>query len=170
MTDWKNRIVGEDMVDPGQLLANPLNWRVHPKFQQEALAGILNQVGWVQRVIVNSNTGHVVDGHARVSLALKQHATEVPVVYVDLTEAEEQLVLATLDPIGAMAVGDKNILDALLANVETTDKALQSVLEKLQTNLDELNKEAPDAFQSFDDTTPTQHKCPMCGHEWNGKG
>ena len=67
---WKNRIVGSGEEAPDQLLANPANWRVHPKVQQQALAGILGQVGWVQQVLVNRRTGHVVDGHLRVALAI----------------------------------------------------------------------------------------------------
>lgn len=62
---WRNRIVGSGEEAPDQLLANPGNWRVHPKAQQQALAGILGQVGWVQQVLVNRRTGHVVD-HRRL--------------------------------------------------------------------------------------------------------
>ena len=61
--------MGSGEEAPDQLLANPSNWRVHPKAQQQALAGILGQVGWVQQVLVNRRTGHVVDGHLRVALA-----------------------------------------------------------------------------------------------------
>ena len=68
MTEWRNRITGHGQEAPDQLLANPRNWRVHPKAQQEALAAVLDQVGWVQDVIVNQRTGHVVDGHARIAL------------------------------------------------------------------------------------------------------
>jgi hypothetical protein len=57
---------------PDQLLANPRNWRIHPKAQQEALAAVLDQVGWVQDIIVNQRTGHVVDGHARIALAISK--------------------------------------------------------------------------------------------------
>ena len=39
MADWKNRIVGHGEESPEQLLANPKNWRTHPKEQREALAG-----------------------------------------------------------------------------------------------------------------------------------
>ncbi len=45
---WRNRIVGAGEEAPDQLLANPGNWRVHPKAQQDALAGALDEVGWVQ--------------------------------------------------------------------------------------------------------------------------
>src|SRR5690348_10145058 len=80
---WRNRIVGHGEEDPEQLLANPNNWRIHPKSQQDALKGVLSEVGWVQDVIVNKRTGFVVDGHARVALAISA-GERVPVVYVDL--------------------------------------------------------------------------------------
>ena len=85
---WKNRIVGHGEVDSEQLLANPKNWRIHPKNQRDALVGVLSEIGWVQDVIVNKQTGFVVVGHARVALAIKA-GERVPVVYVDLTEKEE---------------------------------------------------------------------------------
>jgi len=68
--NFKNRIVGEEHVAPDQLLANPMNFRRHPKAQVKALEGALDEIGWIQRVIVNKRTGHLIDGHARVELAL----------------------------------------------------------------------------------------------------
>jgi hypothetical protein len=38
-TSWRNRISGAGEEAPDQLLANPANWRIHPKAQQDALAG-----------------------------------------------------------------------------------------------------------------------------------
>jgi hypothetical protein len=103
-TTWQNRIVGHGLEKPDELLANPRNWRIHPKAQQDALGGLLDKVGWVQDVIVNQRTGHVVDGHLRVSLSISRQEPEIPVVYVDLSPEEEALVLASLDPLAAMAV------------------------------------------------------------------
>jgi hypothetical protein len=37
-TTWRNRIVGSGEEPPEQLLANPANWRIHPRGQQQALA------------------------------------------------------------------------------------------------------------------------------------
>jgi ParB-like chromosome segregation protein Spo0J len=109
---WRNRIVGTDEVAPDQLVANPANWRTHPGPQRDALRGSLATVGWVQQVMVNRRTGHVVDGHARVEEALSRSEPTVPVLYVDLDPEEEALVLATLDPIGAMATADTAKLGA----------------------------------------------------------
>ena len=130
---WKNRIVGEGDEAPDQLLANPKNARRHPQAQQQALADVLDEVGVVQRVIVNQRTGYVVDGHARIALALRQGQPTIPVVYVDLDEREEALILATLDPISAMATTDAAALDELLRDVHTGSAALQTMLDDLAT-------------------------------------
>lgn len=129
--EWRNRIVGyEAAVDPAQLRANPKNWRLHPKAQRDALRGTLSEVGWVDTVLVNTTTGHVVDGHARLEEALASGST-VPVIYAELTEAEEALVLATLDPITAMADTDQTKLGALVAEISVDDAGLRHLLGDL---------------------------------------
>lgn len=125
---WRNRIVGTGWEDPEQLLANPKNWRVHPKAQQDALGGVLSEVGWVQTVIVNQATGFVVDGHARIGLAISKRE-KVPVTYVDLDEREEAIILATLDPLSAMAGRDGDLFADLTADLTVDNEALQALLE-----------------------------------------
>ena len=121
---WRNRIVGSGTEAPDQLLANPKNWRIHPKRQQDALAGELEAIGWVQQVIVNQRTGFVIDGHLRVAMAISKQEPIVPVLYVDLEEEEEARVLAVLDPIAGMAVMDKEKMAALLAEVAVSNDLL----------------------------------------------
>jgi hypothetical protein len=129
--DIRSRIVGHGEEAPDQLLANPANWRIHPKAQQDAMKGILDQVGWVQSVIVNRTTGHLVDGHLRVSLALREDLPTIPVAYVELTPEEEALVLATLDPLAALAVTDKEKLAELLAEVSVKPQELGQMLDSM---------------------------------------
>jgi hypothetical protein len=138
---WRNRIVGHGEEAPDQLLANPKNWRIHPKGQQDALAGVLSDVGWVQPVLVNKQTGFVVDGHLRVQMAISHGDKAIPVTYVDLTEAEEAEILATFDPLGAMAAADKEQLDGLLREVQSGEAAVQQMLADLsaQYGLDRDN-------------------------------
>jgi hypothetical protein len=128
---WNIRIVGHGEEPPDQLLANPQNWRVHPQAQQQALAGVIDDVGFVRSVTVNRRTGHVVDGHLRVLAAIGVGQPTIPVEYVDLSEAEEQEVLATLDPIGALAGTDQDALAALIASVETEDARVAGILDSL---------------------------------------
>ena len=72
---------------------------------------------------MNQTTGFVVDGHARVAMAISR-GERVPVVYVELTEEEEALILATLDPLSAMAGTDKELLAGLIADLPEAYKGL----------------------------------------------
>ena len=139
---WESRIVGHGEAAPADLVGNPRNWRTHPKAQRDALAGVLDQVGWVQDVIVNKRTGYLVDGHARVAVAAQRGEASVPVVYVDLSEDEELLILATLDPLAAMAEADTDALADLLASVTSEDAALTSMLQELErkSSIDQMVK------------------------------
>src|SRR5688572_27383319 len=128
---WRKRIVGHADVPPADLVPNPRNWRSHPPEQQRALAGALGEVGWVAEVLVNRTTGNVVDGHLRIELALARDEPSVPVTYVELSEDEEQLVLASLDPLAAMATAEQEQLAALLAGLEPADDALRALLDDL---------------------------------------
>lgn len=127
----RNRIVGHGEEPPDQLLANPANFRVHGGDQMDALRGSLGELGWVKTVIVNQTTQHVIDGHARIQEAMRQGVETIPVTYVELTQEEERLALATLDPLAALAGQDDDALKALLAETETSDPALQEVLDGL---------------------------------------
>lgn len=128
---WKDRIVGTGSEAPDQLLANPRNWRIHPKAQQDALGSVLDRVGWVSSVLVNRTTGRLVDGHLRVELALSRGEPTVPVSYVELSEEEEALVLASLDPLAAMAGTDTDKLRALLDEVTIDSAELEAMLRSL---------------------------------------
>jgi DNA modification methylase len=148
---WRSRIVGTGEEPPDQLVANPRNWRTHPGNQRDALRGSLDTVGWVQQVMVNRTTGHVVDGHARVEEAISRDEPTVPVLYVELTEAEEALVLATLDPIGAMAESDSTRLTALLAEVGEHDAGLDDLLASLASEVPFVGLTDPDAVPELAD-------------------
>ena len=167
---WASRIVGHDRVDPSTLVANPLNFRIHPNAQREALAAALTEVGFVRSVTVNRTTGNLVDGHERVWQALKTEQAEIDVEYVELTQEEEHKVLATLDHIGGMAVIDDQLLGLLLSDVEAQDADFQKMLDGMAEDLDiPADPDAPMDFPAYDEGIETEHTCPKCGYEWSGK-
>jgi hypothetical protein len=129
---WKNRIVNSGEMAAGQFLAHELNARRHPAIQRDALRGSLDALGWVAPVIVSKRSGKILDGHARVEEALsRSEDAMVPYVEVDVSASEEKLILASYDPITGLAVYDREILDALLKEVNTDEAALQEMLSKL---------------------------------------
>ena len=127
--NYETRIVEHGAENPSTLIANPKNWRLHPPAQEAAMRDALDEIGWVQEVIVNKRTGRLVDGHMRVAMAVKKGAQTVPVSYVDLTEEEEEKVLATLDPLAAMASIDKEALANLKSGIDSDRAALSALLE-----------------------------------------
>ena len=116
MTMPRNRIRELRTVRAGDLKADPRNWRKHPKAQREALQAMLDRVGWADAVIARETPEGLVlvDGHLRADLDAN---AEVPVLVVDLDEAEAGQVLATLDPLAAMAEANTEALSKLLQEV-----------------------------------------------------
>ena len=131
MTVWKNRVTSLTMEVPEDLLANPANARRHPGVQRDALRGSLNELGWIAPVVVNDVTGHVIDGHARIEEAISEAIPVIPVAHVELSEHDERLALAVLDPITNLAEYDQERLDDLVASISTDDVALNDLLASL---------------------------------------
>jgi hypothetical protein len=131
LTTWDNRIVSRADVPPDQLLANPKNYRRHTTEQKNAFRGIVNEVGYIDPVLCKLD-GTVIDGHLRVEVALEDGIATVPVDYYDGTDAQADLVLASKDPLAAMAYHDEANLRALLADIgPQEDAAVQAMLDSI---------------------------------------
>ena len=118
-----------EYLDPAELAANPRNYRRHPKAQVDALKGALAQVGWAGALLFNERTGRLIDGHARREVT--PPGEKVPVLVGSWSEADEAVILATLDPLAAMALADAPALDALLKSLTVNDQALSEMLARL---------------------------------------
>ena len=167
---WKNRITENGTLPAKQYVAHELNARRHPAQQRAALVGSLNSVGWVAPVIISAKTGKMLDGHARVEEALLLDPESlVPFVKVNVTEQEERTILATFDPITALASYEKETLDALLREVETGDAALQELLADLakQEGLyQEVEPTAGDGGDDFNTEPVAQQTRVRAGDLW----
>ena len=127
----RDRIKELRRVKASELIPNPKNWRTHPIAQQDALKGVLAEVGFAGAVLareLDDGTLMLIDGHMRAEATTDQ---EIPVLILDVDEAESDKLLATFDPIAAMAESDPHALDALLRNVDTGSEALQKMLAEL---------------------------------------
>ena len=130
-TPWRSRITGSGTLKVSEVKPHELNFRIHPAGQSQALAASLDNVGWVQQVVVNTQTGNLIDGHLRVELARQRGECELPCLLVELSEDEERLVLASLDPIAAMAGADREKLQELLASIQSEDETVRGLLEAI---------------------------------------
>ncbi len=120
-----------EWVTPDSVAENPRNWRRHPDLQKEALGASLDECGWAGALLYNEASCRLIDGHARREQALRKGIPAVPVLVGSWTPAQEAKILATFDPIGALAETDAAQLDALLKDVETGNQALATLLARL---------------------------------------
>ena len=134
----RDRVKELRRVRAGELLPNERNWRKHPKAQQEALQGVLAEIGYAGALLAYETPSglKLIDGHLR---ATTTPDTEVPVLVLDVDDAEAAKLLATLDPLAAMAEADGNALDALLRDVQTGSQALADMLTNLAEEAGILN-------------------------------
>jgi len=126
----RDRIVELRRVRAGDLLADNRNWRRHPTAQRDALAGVLHEIGYAGALLARETPDglRLIDGHLRASMDPDQI---VPVLVLDLSEAEAGKLLATLDPLAAMATVDHDALAALLGTVSFDDQAINEMLAAL---------------------------------------
>lgn len=115
---FKNRIIGTENIDPRTLIPNPDNIKDHPEYQHKVMRNILEEVGWISTIIVNKNTGHIIDGHMRVEDAIAQGEKSVPVTYVDLDEETEKKALLLFDPVSGLAKQNTERLSRIVQSVQ----------------------------------------------------
>jgi hypothetical protein len=128
---FRDRIKELRRVPASQLKPNPKNWRTHPKAQQDALRGILAEVGYADALLARETPEGglmLIDGHLRAETTPD---ALVPVLVLDVDESEAAKILATLDPLAAMAGADAGKLDELLREVKTGSTALEAMLARL---------------------------------------
>lgn len=127
----RDRIKELRRVPAAELRSNPKNWRKHSGTQRDALQGMLQEVGIANAMIARTledGSLMLIDGHLRKD-TLGQEL--VPVLVLDVDEQEADKLLATLDPLAALATADAMQLDSLLREVQTGNAAVQQMLSDL---------------------------------------
>jgi ParB-like chromosome segregation protein Spo0J len=153
----RDRIRELRRVRASELRPNRRNWRTHPQAQRDALCGVLAEVGYADALLARElpdGSLELIDGHLRAETTPD---AEVPVLILDLDDAEAAKLLALLDPLAAMAETNDEVLAELVANVETENAAVQALLERMiqdpeppvEDIVDEGSREVnvPEAFQ-----------------------
>jgi ParB-like chromosome segregation protein Spo0J len=154
----RDRIRELRRVPASELRPNPKNWRTHPEAQANALKGLLAEVGIADAVLareLDDGTLMLIDGHLRAETLGDE---TVPVLVLDVDEAEADKVLATLDPLAAMAEADAAKLDAILREVDTGSPDVQQLLADLA---DEAGLYQDETKEIVEDEIPEPPADPM---------
>ena len=139
----RDRIKELRRVPASELIPNPKNWRTHPTAQQDALRGVLAEVGYADALIARETPEGLmlVDGHLRAETTPD---SDVPVLVLDINEAEADLMLATLDPLAAMAGRDEERLTELLSTVSSDNATVNALLQTLANGYEPLTLLEPE--------------------------
>lgn len=124
----RDRVKDLRRVRAGSLRPNPRNWRAHPSRQQDALRGVLAEVGFASAIVareLEDGSLEIIDGHLRAETVPD---AEVPVVVLDVDEREAAYLLATMDPLAALAEANAEALDLLLGDVNSGNPAVQELI------------------------------------------
>ena len=127
----RDRITEFRRVRASELRPNRHNWRTHPQEQRDTLKGVLAEVGYADALLARQlpdGSLELIDGHLRAETTPDM---EVPVLILDLDDAEATKLLAVLDPLAAMAETDDDALAKLVADIETENAAVRALLERM---------------------------------------
>lgn len=127
----RDRIKEFRRVPSSELDDNGKNWRTHPYAQTRAMGEILESVGIAGALLAyyserNGGKLTLIDGHER-----KGHEADWPTLILDVDDDEADKLLATHDPIAAMAEADAGKLNELLDGITVTGPALTNMLHRL---------------------------------------
>jgi hypothetical protein len=134
----RDRIKELRRVPARELRPHPRNWRTHPDAQRDALRGVLAEVGYADALLareLDDGSLQLVDGHLRAETTPD---ALVPVLVLDVTEAEAEKILLTHDPLAAMAAVDQQQLDELLASTQFECEQVTAMLEELARGADAI--------------------------------
>lgn len=127
----RDRIKELRRVRAGDLRPNPRNWRTHSKRQQDALRGVLAEIGYADALLareLEDGSLELIDGHLRAETTPD---ALVPVLVLDVSAEEAAKLLAVLDPLASLAGRNEDALRDLLLDVETAHPGLQTLLDEL---------------------------------------
>src|SRR5712672_1449559 len=124
----RDRIKELRRVKASELRPNPRNWRTHPSAQQDALRGLLAEIGYADALLARElpdGSLMLVDGHLRAETTPD---AQVPVLVLDVSAEEADKILLTLDPLAAMAESATEKLNALATSVKFEAPGVDALL------------------------------------------
>ena len=150
--DLKMKVV--KLVD---VAMNPNNARSIGKEALDGLKASLDRFGYVEPIVWNKKTGHIIGGHQRYALLVESGVTEAMMVVADLSPEDELAATITLNNPEIEGQWNDEAPD-LLHQLELSDGELFGKL-RMDTLLTSLEKAVKP--ESNYDT-----ECPCCSHRW----
>lgn len=168
MSDVKNWKI--KTVKLADVKLRPDNPRAISDNALEGLRRSLDRFGYVEPIVWNKTTGHIVGGHQRYFVLVEAGVTEVKMVVVEMPLEEELAANMTLNNPEIEGTWSDEAAD-LLHQVETTDADLFNSLnmDALKTSLEGKTPkiDPADAANAGKKEPQGDTECPCCHHKWN---
>lgn len=104
----------DELLDIKKINPDPENRNKHDKDQIEQLAKIIEYQGWRWPLVINKDTGILRAGHGRLLAAKKLKLKEVPVVYQEFKDADQDYAFMVSDN----AIGHQSEIDLSGINLD----------------------------------------------------
>lgn len=141
----------DELVDPHALKVHPKNRNKHSAEQIPKLARILEYQGWRYPIKVSKLSGFITSGHGRVWAAIHNDWHEVPVVYQDYKDPDQEYADLTADN----AIASWSELDIAGLNLDIPELGPDFDIELLGLKDFKL-----------DPSEKKKKECPNCGHQF----
>jgi DNA modification methylase len=105
-----------EYVSVNVILEDPLNPRKISSREFDALVAAIKRFGFAQPVLVRKSNGVIIAGNQRVRAARKLGIRKVPVIYIEITDSDSQLLNIALNKISGEF--DADLLSRLFADLE----------------------------------------------------
>ena len=141
-----------------------VNRNSHPQPQIERLAELIKHNGFRNPIIVSNQSGEIVAGNGRYLAAIRAGLKELPVIYQDFKNPEEEYQFHVADN----AISSWAELDLSGINTDLQDLGPDFDLSMLGIQNFSLDFEPEEPEESI--LVPSENKeteCPECGHKWS---
>ena len=154
----------------------------NPRHNDHAVDSIANSIkrfGFTSPIIANKD-GTILAGHTRWKSAKKLNLETVPVVYVDLSPVDAELLMIADNKLGEKADWNTDQLSDLLTGLKEQGEDLDVLGfedQELDSLLDVFSNQSTESFEDYtppnneelnlEDFEEFDHTCPRCNFEWN---
>lgn len=147
----RDRIKEFRRVPARELIPRPTNLRKHPEPQRKAVSAMLTEIGYAGAVLAwerPDGSLELFDGHLRQDLVSGDQL--VPTLVTDLTEDEARTLNALYDPLGDLAVLDKDMVRDVLDQISVGSDELQVMLLEMSgaARTEKIGEDKPDPLDA----------------------
>lgn len=162
LTRWSMRVVKLSDMKP-----MPDNARTMSDSSLAALEICVEEFGYVEPIVWNKRTGHIIGGHQRHSVLKDKGVLMATVVVVDIPEEQEAEANLSLNNPKIEGRWD-DTASALIEKVEEAEEGLFKAL-RMDKLRDALEQSPPERQESGLDGDIEEYdtECPCCGNKWN---